>query len=425
VVALERANNDSLFLQGVKDGVPISDFDHDVVGGSWNEAEILLFEKSVKPIAASIGQSDGFSYVFGIGEAGEGGSLCGGVGVEGLSGFLKDSGDRGVSQSVSDSQTGEALDFGKSAKDDDGTALFDPGNGGRRFRDKFVVGLVEDEEGTGGKFFNKGGEFCVWDPGAGGIVRGGKKYETNIVLKAGRKSGEVVMEIAVGNFLERNSKEASHQAVDSKRVSGGENAALAGLGVSVVAEFDDFVGATSEDDVVWGESVGVCDGFAEGDSRAVRIKVGMFEGVSDGLESAGGRTEGIFVRCELGDLGGLKPMFARDIGDGPTGLVGMEVGYVGVGGGKLHGFCGTELVWRLRNRSRACRIFGWWGARQAAAKRAALICPARPAAKKGPGAEFPSLRRRARVWAGVVEFGTRSGGTDRAAFLGWEDFGKG
>jgi hypothetical protein len=169
------------------------------------------------------------------------------------------------------------LDLGKSAKDDDGTALFDPGNGGRRFRDKFVVGLVEDEEGAGGKFFNKGGEFCVWDPGAGGIVRGGKKYETNIVLEAGRKSGEVVMEIAVGHFLERNSKEASHQAVDSKRVSGGENPTLARLGVSVVAEFDDFVGATAEDDVVWSESVGVCDGFAEGDSRTVRIEVGMFE----------------------------------------------------------------------------------------------------------------------------------------------------
>jgi hypothetical protein len=46
-VAPEWANNDSLFLQGVKDGVSISDFDHDVVGGSWNEAEILLFEKSV------------------------------------------------------------------------------------------------------------------------------------------------------------------------------------------------------------------------------------------------------------------------------------------------------------------------------------------------------------------------------------------
>jgi hypothetical protein len=45
----------------------------------------------------------------------------------------------------------------------------------------------------------------------------------------------------------------------------------------VVAEFDDFVGATAEDDVVWSESVGVCDGFAEGDSRTVRIEVGMFE----------------------------------------------------------------------------------------------------------------------------------------------------
>jgi hypothetical protein len=126
----------------VKDGVPISNFDHDVVGGAGNEAEVLLFKERVKPIATNIGQSDSFPDVFGVGEAGEGGGLCGGIGVEGLSGFLEDRGDRGVSQSVSDSQTGEALDFGESAKDDDGTALFDPGDGGRRFWDKFVVGLV-------------------------------------------------------------------------------------------------------------------------------------------------------------------------------------------------------------------------------------------------------------------------------------------
>ena len=37
-------------------------------------------------------------------------------------------------------------------------------------------------------------------------------------------------------------------------------------------------------------------------------------------------------------------MFAGDVGDGATGFVGVEIGDVGIGGGKIHGVWGTELV---------------------------------------------------------------------------------
>ena len=118
-------------------------------------------------------------------------------------------------------------------------------------------------------------------------------------------------------------------------------------------------------------------------------------------------------------------MFAGDVGDGATGFVGVEIGDVGIGGGKIHGVWGTELVWRARKSWRVRRIFGDRVARQAAAKRAALIWPALPAAKKGPGAEEPSLRKRERVRAGEVAVGTRRGGTDGCdfpTFLGkWDD----
>jgi hypothetical protein len=63
------------------------------------------------------------------------------------------------------------------------------------------------------------------------------------------------MEIAIGDFFERDMEEPSHEAIDGEGVGGGENAPLAWLGVGVVAEFDDFVGAATEDDVVGGEAV--------------------------------------------------------------------------------------------------------------------------------------------------------------------------
>jgi hypothetical protein len=50
------------------------------------------------------------------------------------------------------------------------------------------------------------------------------------------------------------------------------------------------------------------------------------------------------------------------------------------------------------------------------------MAPALPAAKKGPGEEAPSLRKRARVFSGVVEEGTRREGTRPIPFEDLEDF---
>ena len=151
------------------------------------------------------------------------------------------------------------------------------------------------------------------------------------------------MEIAIGDFFEGDMKEASHEAIDGEGIGGGEDAALAWLGIGVVAEFDDFVGAATEDDVVGGESVGLGDGLAEVESATVGVEVSMVEAIANGLEGAGGGAEGVFVGGEFDDLGGGEAVFAGDIGDGATGLVGLEVGDVGIGGGGH----GEGWVWGL------------------------------------------------------------------------------
>ena len=49
------------------------------------------------------------------------------------------------------------------------------------------------------------------------------------------------MEIPIGNLLERSAEEAGHESIDGEGVGGGEDFALSGQGVGVVAEFDNFV----------------------------------------------------------------------------------------------------------------------------------------------------------------------------------------
>ena len=146
-----------------------------------------------------------------------------------------------MSESVADAEAGEALDFGEGTEKDKGATFLDPLDGGGRFGDKFVIGFVEDEKGAGGKFFHESGELSIRNTGTGGVVGGGDEYEPNIWGEARREACEVVMKIPIGNFLERNTEEASHKSVDGEGVGGGEDFALSGQSVGVVAEFDNFV----------------------------------------------------------------------------------------------------------------------------------------------------------------------------------------
>jgi hypothetical protein len=187
------------------------------------------------------------------------------------------------------------LDFGKGTEHDEGATFFDPLNRGGRFGEKLVVSFVEDEEGSGGKFFDKGGEFGVGDASAGGVVRGSDEDEPNIGIDTGGEAGEVVMEVAIGDFFEGDAEKSGHESIDGESVGGGEDATLARQSVGVIAELDNFIGAATEDNVVWGEPVQLCDRLAKGESSAVWIEVGKFERVADRLEGTRGWAERIFV----------------------------------------------------------------------------------------------------------------------------------
>jgi len=89
--------------------------------------------------------------------------------------------------------------------------------------------------------------------------------------------------------------------------------------------------------VVRGKAVELRDGLTKVDAGSVGVEVGEIEGIANGLKGSRGGAERIFVGSEFCDLGWVESVFAGDIGDGPTRLVGVEVGDVGVGLG-AHGF---------------------------------------------------------------------------------------
>jgi len=55
MVTTEGANDKAVFLQSEKNGVAITDFDHDVVSGARDEAEIQFFQERVEAIASLVG----------------------------------------------------------------------------------------------------------------------------------------------------------------------------------------------------------------------------------------------------------------------------------------------------------------------------------------------------------------------------------
>ena len=156
----------------------------------------------MESIQSDVGQFDRTANMLGVGQGGQSGGLGGGGGVEGLAGFLQNRGDVRSGEAVANPESRQALDFGKGAENDDGTALLHPLDGGGRFGNEFVVRFVQDKEGAGREFFNKGFEFCVGNAGASGVVGRGEEDKANIIPDPGGEAGEVVVEIAIGHLFE-------------------------------------------------------------------------------------------------------------------------------------------------------------------------------------------------------------------------------
>jgi hypothetical protein len=113
------ADDDALLHHGFEDGVAVTDFDEDEVGVAGDVFEAHGGELVLEVDAAFVGDGFGFGLVIFVEEAGEGGGLGEGVGVEGLASALEDLDEFGRAEAVTDAEAGEALDFREGAEDDD------------------------------------------------------------------------------------------------------------------------------------------------------------------------------------------------------------------------------------------------------------------------------------------------------------------
>jgi hypothetical protein len=349
------ADDDALLHHGFENGVAVADFDEDEVGVAGDVFEAHGGELVLEVGAAFVGDGFGFGLVIFVEEAGEGGGLGEGVGVEGLAGALEDFDEFGRAEAVTDAEAGEALDFGEGAEDDDIAAGSHVLQGVGGIVDEFVVGFVEDDDDVGWDLVHEAVDLLLGDEGAGGVVGVGNEDFFGVRRDGGGHGVEVVNEAGVGDFDGFGTEDFGHEFVDEESVPGGDDV-VAGLEEGVADEFDDFVGAAAEDDIGHVEAEFVGDGAAEFPAAAVGIDVGVGDEGLHGLLGFRGGAEGVFVGGEFDDGGGVEAELAGDVLDGLAGFVGDEVLELGVGVvPEGHGiFCFGVLGSRFS-------VLGWWG----------------------------------------------------------------
>ena len=324
------ADDDALLHHGFEDGVAVADFDEDEVRVAGDVFEAHGGELVLEVDAAFVGDGFGFGLVIFVEEAGEGGGLGEGVGVEGLAGALEDLDEFGRAEAVTDAEAGEALDFGEGAEDDDVAASADILQGVGRIVDKLVVGFVEDDDDVGWDLVHEAVDLLLGDEGAGGVVGVGDEDFLGVRRDGSGHGVEVVNEAGVGDFDGFGTEDFGHEFVDEEGVPGGDDV-VAGFEEGVADEFDDFIGAAAEDDIGHVEAEFVGDGAAEFPAAAVGVDVGFADEGAHGFLGFRGGAKGVFVGGEFDDGGGVEAEFTGDVLDGFAGFVGDEVLELGVG----------------------------------------------------------------------------------------------
>ena len=379
------ADDDALLHHGFEDGVAVADFDEDEVGVAGDVFEAHGGELVLEVDAAFVSDGFGFGLVVVIEEAGEGGGLGEGVGVEGLAGALEDFDEFGWAEAVADAEAGEALDFGEGAEDDDVAAGSHVLQGVGGIVDEFVVGFVEDDDDVGWDLVHEAVDLLLGDEGAGGVVGVGDEDFFGVRRDGGGHGVEVVDEAGVGDFDGFGTEDFGHEFVNEEGVAGGDDV-VTGFEEGVADEFDDFIGAAAEDDIGHVEAEFVSDGAAEFPAAAIGVDVGVGDEAVHGFLGLGGGAEGVFIGGQLDDGGGVEAEFTGDVLDGFAGFVGDEVLELGVGVvPEGHGIldcglriadCGLRIAdwrmggfsngeWEIGGGERYCKYaFGWgvgWG----------------------------------------------------------------
>lgn len=138
--------------------------------GDGSEAEGAEFVEK----AAAFGpiHFDGVANVVGVVESSESGGLTYAGDVEGSAEFVHFGDESWMADAVADAESGEAVDFGESAKGEDVVVLAEEFESVGKIvaLGVFAIGFIENDEDIAGNSFEESGKFAGAKGSAGGIV---------------------------------------------------------------------------------------------------------------------------------------------------------------------------------------------------------------------------------------------------------------
>ncbi len=171
-VIIHGTDNDAAGLQLGKDAAAIANAHENEVGRGGDELQRNFAEGLFKELQAVGIVLTGLLHVGRVVQGGEAGGLGEGIDVEGLADFFEGGDEGGMSDAVAEAQTGEAVDFGEGAEENE-VWFF----GAADEREEILgqgqeldIGLVEGDEDVGRDLIEQLQKFLRLGEGAGGVV---------------------------------------------------------------------------------------------------------------------------------------------------------------------------------------------------------------------------------------------------------------
>ena len=224
----------------------------------------------------------------------QGSRLRDAVGIERLPRLLQHLDDFRRGQTVADAQIGQSLNFGKGPKHDHiapGPHVFEHIG---RLVEEFVVGFVEDHHDMLRHALHETVDVILEDHRPGRVVRignedffGPRRDRRQHAIKIGDETG-------IRHVDNLRAEQLGHQPVNGKGMLR-DHHLVAGLKVGMAKEFDNFVGAITENDIGHAEVQLLGHRLAQVVASAIRVKVRSIDRVDHRLTGGRRRTERVLV----------------------------------------------------------------------------------------------------------------------------------
>src|SRR5439155_23284730 len=173
---------------------------------------------------------------------------------------------------VTDAQVRQAMDFRKSAQDDNVSAVTNMSHGIGWMVEKFKIGLIQNNDNLVRDTGNELGDLFLGNECAGRIVRVGDKDDFRFRRNCVQHGLQIWLKIYRWCLNSLRTEELRDQFVGNKRVLRSDHV-VAAIEKCVPSEFDHLVGAISENDILAAQSQSRGDSVPQINTAAIRIEM--------------------------------------------------------------------------------------------------------------------------------------------------------